>query len=137
MDWLSHPQAIGRFLVTAFFAVVFVQSALDKLTDREGNMGFFADHFKNSPVAGLVPLLFWSLTALEATAGGLCTLGLLFGNSTRQGMSVAAAGVAISGVALLSLLLGQRLAKDYAGAAVIATYFGVALVGMILFAVPP
>ncbi|MBQ6643804.1 MAG: hypothetical protein IJH84_22605, partial [Saccharopolyspora sp.] len=34
----------------AFFAVVFIQSALDKLVDRDGNIAFFSDHFKNSPL---------------------------------------------------------------------------------------
>ncbi|HUI27491.1 MAG TPA: DoxX family protein [Candidatus Kryptonia bacterium] len=137
MDWLSHPQAIGRFLVTAFFAVVFLQSAMDKLIDREGNLAFFGDHFKNSPVAALVPLLFWVLTLIEATAGGLCALGVLLGDFSRAGMGVAASGVSVAGLALLSLLVGQRMAKDYAGAAVIAAYFAVALLGGILFATPP
>jgi putative oxidoreductase len=133
MDWLSHPHAVGRFLVTAFFAVVFLQSAFDKLVDREGNLGYFGDHFKNSPVAGLVPMLFWILTIIEATAGGLCALGVLRGDFTREGMGVAAAGVIAAGVALLCLLVGQRLAKDYAGAAVVAAYFAVALLGIALF----
>lgn len=133
MDWLSNPHAIGRFLVTAFFAVVFLQSALDKLIDREGNLAFFGDHFKNSPIAVLVPVLFWMLTLLEATAGGLCALGVLLGDFAHDGMSVAASGIVASALALLSLLVGQRLAKDYAGAAVIAGYFAVALIGIALF----
>ena len=128
-----HPDVIGRFLVTAFFAIVFLQSALDKLLDRQGNLEYFSDHFKNSPVASLVPLLFRVLTVIELSAGGLCTLGVLVGSFRSKGMSLAACGVALSGVALLSLLLGQRLAKDYAGAAVVAAYFAVALVGLGLF----
>jgi hypothetical protein len=131
--WLSQPRAIGRGLVTAFFAVVFLQSALDKLVDREGNLGFFSDHFKNSAVAGLVPLMFWTLTLLEATAGGLCALGILLLDFTHEGPSVSSCGVIAASVALLSLLLGQRLAKDYAGAAVVAAYFAVALIGVALF----
>ncbi len=128
-----HPDAIARFFVTAFFAVVFLQSALDKLLDRQGNLDYFADHFKNSPVASLVPLLFRVLTAIELSAGGLCALGLLTFGWVSKGMSLAACGVAVSGIALLSLLIGQRLAKDYAGAAVVAAYFAVALIGLGLF----
>lgn len=134
LTWLSEPHAVGRFLVTAFFAVVFVQSALDKLIDRSGNLAYFGEVFKSSPFPPeAVPLLFWALTAIEATTGALCALGLLLGDFAGEGMGIAAAGVALAGAALLCLLLGQRLAKDYAGAAVIAAYFAVALVGISLF----
>lgn len=131
--WLAHPQAAGRGLVTAFFAIVFLQSAIDKLVDREGNIAFFSDHFKSSPLSGMVPMMFWALTLLEATAGGLCGLGLLRGDFAHKGLGLSACGIITAGVALLALLLGQRMAKDYAGAAVIAGYFAVALIGIGLF----
>lgn len=122
-----------RFLVTAFFAVVFLQSAVDKLTDPQGNRDYFSEHFKNSPLASFVPNLLWALTGIELTAGGLCGLGLLLFDFRSPGMGIAGCGVAVSGFALLCLLVGQRLAKDYAGAAVIAAYFAVALVGLQAF----
>ncbi len=129
-----HPDAVARFLVTAFFAVVFAQSALDKLLDHQGNLAYFADHFKSSPLPpAAVPLLFWMLTLIEATTGAMCLLGLLLRDFVSRGFGVAAGGVALAGVALLALLLGQRLAKDYAGAAVIAAYFAVAVLGMLAF----
>ena len=129
-----HPDVVARFLVTGFFAVVFLQSSVDKLTDRDGNIAYFTDHFKNSPVSSTaVPLLFWLLTALEGLAGVLCALGLLLGDFVGKGFGVSACGVSIGGVALLGLLAGQRLAKDYAGAAVIAAYFAVALLGLSFF----
>ena len=128
-----HPDTIGRFLVTAFFAVVFLQSALDKLLDKQGNLDYFGEHFKNSPLASLVPLLFQVLTLIELSAGALCALGLVTFSFCHKGFGMAACGVALSGVALLSLLVGQRLAKDYAGAAVVAAYFAVALIGLGLF----
>jgi hypothetical protein len=119
-----------RFLVTAFFAVVFLQSAADKLIDPQGNRDYFSQHFKNSPLAAHVANLLWVLTAIELTAGGLCGLGLLILDFRSPGMGVAGCGVAVSGFALLCLMVGQRLAKDYAGAAVVAAYFAVALVGL-------
>jgi uncharacterized membrane protein YphA (DoxX/SURF4 family) len=128
-----RPDVIARFLVTAFFAVVFLQSALDKLIDRQGNLGYFGDHFKDSLLAPLVPLLFWTLTLVELSAGVLCVLGLLRRDFMSKGLGVSACGVALAGVALLCLLVGQRFAKDYAGAAVVAAYFAVALIGMGLF----
>jgi putative oxidoreductase len=129
-----QADTVARFLVTAFFAVVFVQSAIDKLIDRDGNIAFFSDHFKNSPLpTAAVPLLFWMLTLIEGTAGVLCALGLLLGDFVGRGFGVSACGVSIGGIALLCLLTGQRLAKDYAGAAVIAAYVAVALIGLRFF----
>ena len=128
------PELIGRFLATAFFAVVFLQSALDKLTDPEGNLEFLRGHFKNSPFPPeMVRSLFFALTAIEGTAGVLCGLGVLFLSFRHPGFNLASAGVGMAGVALLSLVVGQRFAKDYAGAAVVASYFTVALLGLALF----
>ncbi len=134
LSFLARPDAMGRFLVTAFFAIVFLQSAIDKLIDYEGNLSYFRDHFKGSPFPpAAVPLLLGALAAMELTAGALCAVGLVRGDFIERGMSVAAGGVITAGIALLCLLLGQRLAKDYAGAAVVAAYFAVAVVGAILF----
>ncbi len=134
MSWLSEPGAVGRFLVTAFFAIVFLQSGLDKLLDREGNLAYFAEHFRSSPFpAGSVPYLLSALTAIELAAGVLCALGVASGAFARRGANAASWGVAAAGAALLCLILGQRVAKDYAGAAVVAAYFAVALIGLALF----
>ncbi len=128
------PEVIGRFLATALFAVVFVQSALDKLTDSQGNLEFLSGHFKQAPFSSaLVRRMFWTLTALESTAGVLCALGILFGSFWSGGMNLASAGLGVAGLALLSLMAGQRFAKDYAGAAVVAAYIAALLVGLAFF----
>jgi len=128
------PELFGRFLVTAFFAVVFLQSALDKLTNSEENLEFLRSHFKDSPFPpDMVRMLFWILTGLETTAGVLCGLGVLFFSFRHEGKNLASLGIGVAGLALLSLMFGQRFAKDYAGAAVVATYFAVALLGLGFF----
>ena len=128
-------ELIARFLVTAFFAIVFLQSAVGKLLDREGNLAYFTDHFKDSPFPPeAIPFMLTAIGILEGLAGALCALGIVSGSwAARGGFGVAGAGVALSGVALVALLFGQRLAKDYAGAAIIAPYFAVALIGLTLF----
>jgi uncharacterized membrane protein YphA (DoxX/SURF4 family) len=129
-----EPEVIGRFLVTAFFAVVFLQSGFDKLTDAQGNLEYMRDHFKNIPFGPeRVQLLFRVLTGIELGAGLLCGLGLLFFSFRHEGCNLASLGVGMAGLALVSLMVGQRLAKDYAGAAVVAAYFAVALLGLELF----
>jgi hypothetical protein len=129
------PEVVGRFLVTAFFAVVFLQSALDKITDSTGNLEFLAGHFKNSPFSpGMVSRMFWVLTALEAMAGLICGLAIVFFSFTRPGPNLGSLGLTVAGLALLALIVGQRFAKDYAGAAVVAAYFAVDLLGLIFYA---
>jgi putative oxidoreductase len=129
-----EPLVIARFLVTAFFAVVFLQSALDKLTDAEGNLGFLREHFKASPFPPeMVGPMFRVLTFLEMLAGVLCGLGVLFFSFRHDGMNLASWGLTVAGLALLALITGQRFAKDYAGAAVVAAYFAVDILGLMLF----
>ena len=40
----------ARFAVTAFFAIVFLQSGLNKVFDSEGNLGFIREHFAGAPM---------------------------------------------------------------------------------------
>ena len=124
----------ARFATMAFFAIVFLQSGFDKLTDQEGNQAYFNSVFKNAPtLQGLVGPLFWGLTLLELGAGAFCGLSILT-FSFADGGFIARWGMRFSTLALLALIFGQRMAKDYAGAAVVAAYFAVALLGNLVFA---
>ena len=127
----TFPLWFGRFAVTAFFAIAFLQSAVDKVVDSKGNLEYLTGHFASSPLRGLVQPMFWAITVLEAVAGMLCGLGaicLLLG----WGSGLALWGLIFSIIALLCLFFGQRLAKDYGGAVVIASYYAVAILGLIL-----
>jgi len=127
----TFPLWFGRFTVTAFFAIAFLQSAVDKVVDSKGNLEYLTGHFASSPLRGLVQPMFWAITVLEAVAGVLCGLGaicLLLG----WGSGLALWGLICSIIALLCLFFGQRLAKDYGGAVVIASYYAVAILGLIL-----
>ena len=127
----TFPLWFGRFTVTAFFAIAFLQSAVDKVVDSKGNLEYLTGHFASSPLRGLVQPMFWAITVLEAGAGVLCGLGaicLLLG----WGSGLALWGLICSIIALLCLFFGQRLAKDYGGAVVIASYYAVAILGLIL-----
>lgn len=125
----------ARFAVTAFFAIVFLQSSLDKLLDPDGNLEYLRDHFKSAPFPSeaVVPL-FWALTFMELAAGAFSGLALITFSFVWCGF-IARWAIRFATAALLALLLGQRAAKDYAGAAVVAAYFAVALLGSIVFAI--
>jgi len=118
-----------QLLISAFLAVLFLQSGLDKLVDREGNAAFLREHFKNSPLLGQVDVMLSVVTFFELLAGSLSGLGalafLLWG-----GLSFAYAGAVLGAITILMLFFGQRVAKDYAGAAVLVPYFLLSLVAI-------
>ena len=118
-----------QVLVSSFLAILFVQSGLDKVVDRAGNLEYVRGHFAKSPLAPFTALLLTGLTALELAAGLLSAVGVAV--LLSGGTSLAAyLGSIFSGLSFLALLFGQRLAKDYAGAAALAPYFVVALAGV-------
>lgn len=118
-----------QLLTASFLAILFTQSGLDKVFDREGNAAFLRDHFRNSPLFGQVDLLLTVITVMEVLAGALSGLGaiamVLWG-----GTSFAYAGAVVSSATLVMLFSGQRLAKDYAGAATLVPYFLLSLVAI-------
>ena len=113
---------IVQILVSVFFSIVFFQSGIDKVIDRRGNVDFFKDHFKKTPIKTIAPFLLTTLTILELIAAGLCFFG--FCNSLLyESTDYIFYGLVICGIVLLLLLFGQRIAKDYIGAADITIYF--------------
>ena len=124
---------ILQVLVSAFLAVLFLQSGIDKVVDRRGNREYLNQHFARSPLAGTVGPMFVVITILVVSAGALsgvgCALLLLTHDST-----VAYLGAVVAGVNIVALFFGQRVSKDYAGAAALVPYFLLALAGIYLLA---
>jgi hypothetical protein len=124
---------ILQLLVSAFIAILFLQSGIDKIVDRQGNLQWLSGHFAKSPIAGMVPVLFGLLTIVELAAGLLSGIGffaLLFAHNP----TIAFYGAVISALAILCLFFGQRIAKEYAGAAILVPYFLLALAAIYLLA---
>jgi hypothetical protein len=124
-----------RLLVALFLAILFLQSGIDKVTDRKGNLSWLTGHFAKSPLAGLVPLMLTAITALEIGAGALSAAGVVEMAVTR-GTALAFWGAVLAAASLVCLFFGQRMAKDYAGAAALPPYFLVALTAIWLLAAP-
>ncbi|HWL40943.1 MAG TPA: hypothetical protein VNO75_11970 [Gemmatimonadaceae bacterium] len=120
-------------LVSAFLAVLFLQSGIDKVVDRRGNLAYLKTHFAKSPLAGTVTPMVTVITILELTAGALSAIGCLLVIFSNNPV-VAFYGAVVAGVTLTALFFGQRVAKDYAGAAVLVPYFLLALSGIYLLA---
>jgi diacylglycerol kinase len=136
MPHVHSPESafyIMQILVSAFLAILFLQSGIDKIVDRRGNRAYLEQHFAKSPLAGTVGPMFAVVTILEVSAGALsgvgCVLLILTADST-----VAYLGAIVGGINLTALFFGQRVAKDYVGAAVLVPYFLLALTAIYLLA---
>src|SRR3954466_15271039 len=114
---VSEPTYLMQILASAFLAILFLQSGIDKIIDRRGNLEWLNGHFAKSPLSGVVPLLVTGITILEVVAGLLSAIGCVMVILLHDSR-VAFYGAVVSAVAVLALFFGQRVAKDYAGAAV-------------------
>jgi diacylglycerol kinase len=132
---LRMPEAthLMQIFASAFLAILFLQSGIDKVVDRRGNLEWLKGHFAKSSLAGIVPALLICITVLEVAAGALSAVGCVFVILSRDS-TIAFYGAAISAVAVLALFFGQRMAKDYAGAAVLVPYFLLTLVAIYVLA---
>src|SRR5438477_5816686 len=129
---IPQPIYVMQIFGSAFLAILFLQSGIDKVVDRRGNFEWLKGHFAKSPLAGIVPALLIGITVLEVAAGAMsavgCLLVILLKDST-----MAFYGAILSAAAITALFFGQRMAKEYAGAAVLVLYFLLTLVAIYLF----
>lgn len=121
----------AEILTLLFLIVTFLQSGVDKITDWKGNVSFITDHFKNSPLKNMVPMLVGTILVMEIIASLLMGYGIYELISVGD-KSIALLGAEISAISLIFMLVGQRLAKDYAGAMTLAVYFIINIFALIL-----
>jgi len=118
---------------SAFLAILFLQSGIDKVVDRRGNLEWLKGHFSKSPLAGFVPAMVTVVTILELLAGVLSAIGCILSFFWRDS-TLAFYGALTAAFAILALFFGQRMAKDYAGAATLVPYFLLTLAAIYLLA---
>ena len=133
MQLLNHSAIeVAQILVAIFFSIVFFQSGIDKIIDRDGNVAFFKDHFNKTPLKSVTALMLTMLTILEITAAGMCFLGCFNSLIYRESVFIFF-GLILCAIVLLLLLFGQRIAKDYVGAADITIYFILCIITIMSF----
>ena len=113
---------IVQVLAVSFLAILFLQSGLDKVVYKKGNLEWLSSHFANSPFKNFVPVLFFTITVVELLSGILNLLGVIF-LLLEGSLILALYGTILASVALIMLFLGQRVAKDYVGAQSLVSYF--------------
>ena len=119
-------------LTLLYLILVLGQSGIDKLLDYRGNLSYFQNQFKNSPLGPTVGLLLPAITLMEVGSAVLAAVGLVAiwtNGSSLPGM----AATALGSLNFICLIFGQRVAKDYGSAAGIVPYLGIALFGLYCF----
>ena len=123
---------IVQVLAVSFLAILFLQSGLDKVVDKKGNLDWLSSHFANSPFKNFVPVLFYTITVVELLSGILNLLGVVF-LLLESSLMLALYGTILASVALIMLFLGQRIAKDYVGAQSLVSYFILTILTLVVF----
>ena len=126
-----EAKTIAYLLILVFFSIVFIQSGLDKIIDKKGNLSFLVSHLEKVFSTTLIKIAFYVVTFLEISSGILCLLGtfqLLFFEQKELGLI----GIVVGSVALLILLFGQRVSRNYDGAQTIVVYFILSIIGLLL-----
>ena len=122
---------IAFLLILSFFSIVFIQSGLDKVFDRNGNLNFLYDLLGSVFHKALIHLAFVVVTVLELGSGFFCLAGV-FNSFFNDSSSLGLIGLIIGSIALLVLLFGQRVSKNYEGAKTITIYFILSIIGVLL-----
>ncbi len=112
--------------------IVFIQSGLDKIIDKAGNLDWLKEHFSNTFLKNIIPHLLIILTILEIMSGLLFFVGIIFYMIFDQSQYIIF-GLIISNITILCLFFGQRVAKDYVAAADLVNYFTLSVIGLLVF----
>ena len=127
-DLIQHLPVLFASLL---FAILFLQSGLDKVFNYKGNLEWLTGHFEKSPLKGTVGMMLPVLTLMEVATGALSAVAIIYFLLTGSLLLVFAAG-ALGAATLCALFFGQRMAQDYPGAATLVPYFILALMMMYL-----
>jgi len=112
---------LAEIFILIMLAIVFLQSGIDKIVDRKGNLSWLKGHFANSPLKNIVPFSLFTVTVFEIISGLSAVVGAVSLITCEGNLFALISGI-LSAITFLMLFLGQRLAKDYAGAQTIVIY---------------
>jgi hypothetical protein len=121
----------AEILLLIFFIITYFLSVIEKIADWKNTVIYYTNHFKNTVLYKMIPLVLVQVLIFEIAALILLCMGLYF-LVTENSTFMAKIGLEISALTLLQFLLGQRLAKDYAGAMNITVYFILNSIGIYL-----
>lgn len=125
----KDPLVLCQILIAIFLCIVFIQSGMDKIIDRKGNLNYFKSHFSDTFLKTIIGSLLSILTALELIGGLMLIYGIYYAFIYRTTLWIFYGFVVLS-ITIILLLFGQRIAKDYIGAADLVPYFILIILGI-------
>ena len=125
----KDPLVLCQILIAIFISIAFMQSGIDKILDRKGNLEFFKVHFANSFLKNFTPFLLTILTIFELIGGFTLIYGIYFAFVYRTTLWIFYGFVMIA-LTIIFLFAGQRIVKDYLGAADLVPYFILIILGI-------
>src|SRR3954451_2357246 len=93
---------VTQIFGSAFLAILFLQSGIDKVIDRRANLEWLIGHFAKSPLAKMVPMMVTLITLFEISSGALSAVGCLL-IILGHGSVCAFYGALLSAVSVLAL----------------------------------
>lgn len=125
---------VANALLSLFFAITFLQSGIDKVLNREGNLSWFVSVFEKTILGKFIAPLFYWITIQELFVGAWMLIAVychLFCTCTT--CIITDWAYILCMFVLIQLFTGQRIAKDYVGASGIIPYIIVAILGAMIF----
>ena len=125
----KDPLVLCQILIALFLIIALIQSAVDKIIDRDENIMFFNNHFSKSIIKNYSSFALTFLTCLELLCGCVLIFGIYYSFQERTTLWIFY-GLVLSAINFIILFLGQRIAKDYVGAADLVPYFILIILGI-------
>jgi hypothetical protein len=122
-----HPELL--VFACAFFAILFLQSGIDKAVDWKGNFEFHTKQFENSPLKRFTLPMLFSIMVMEISCGLMSVAGIIFFLLNRNPL-VSLYADCLASLTFLALFFGLRISKDYRAAAAIVPYFILSLIAI-------
>lgn len=122
MEQLLQINFLSKLFCSAFLAILFLQSGLDKVLDWKGNLSWLKGHFAKTLLKNAVPSLLVIITVTEVASGVLSAVGFVHILFEKKSV-IAYYGAVLAVANIVMLFFGQRIAKDYVGAAGLVPYF--------------
>jgi uncharacterized membrane protein YphA (DoxX/SURF4 family) len=108
-NMLPSPFAyVVECFVSVVLGILFIQSGVDKVVDRAGNMEWLKGHFSKTPLAPITPIMVSVLTVMELLAGLLCVVGFLIRASGGSTL-IASYGVVLCMATFCALFFGYGI----------------------------
>lgn len=139
VNWLpTHSFVFGlnilKTLIALYFAILFLQSGVDKVINRQGNLSWLTEYFSKTFLKGMVPLLLLSITITELVAGAFSAIGILE-LWLAGGHSFALYGATFAVLNFVMLFFGMRIAQDYDGASSMTNYFTIGIIAVLILSI--